>query len=313
MSNEHVPIRVSTLRGDQKIDFDAFVKINDKFILYLRKGDSFEGDRLSRLKAKKLKKMFILPDHEDSYRTYLTRNIEMAYDKNSGKSVQNRAEIIQGTQQSNTEAVMENPENEAAYNEAKEGALKFANWLKNENEAFQHVISIENTDQSIGHHGVSVSTLSVALAKRLGWSDDKQLQLLTLGGLLHDFEHFHSGLNIARPLSDFSADELKVYKEHPQKGGQRVQDKKHFDQTVINIIVQHEEFIDGQGYPSGLTEAKMDPLAVVCATANALDRMVAFEGVARAEAAKKLMINSVGKYPLKYIQMLGEIMSSMKI
>lgn len=313
MSNEHVPIRVSTLRGDQKIDFDAFVKINDKFILYLRKGDSFEGDRLSRLKAKKLKKMFILPDHEDSYRGYLTRNIEMAYDKNSGKSVQNRAEIIQGTQQSNTEAVMENPENELAYNEAKEGALKFANWLKNENEAFQHVINIENTDHSIGHHGVSVSTLSVALAKRLGWSDDKQLQLLTLGGLLHDFEHFHSGVNIARPLSDFSADDLKVYKEHPQKGGQRVQDKKHFDQTVINIIVQHEEFIDGQGYPNGLTEAKMDPLSVVCATANALDRMVAFEGVAKTEAAKKLMINSVGKYPLKYIQLLGEIMSSMKI
>jgi HD-GYP domain-containing protein (c-di-GMP phosphodiesterase class II) len=312
MSQEHVPIRVSTLRGDQKIDFDAYLKINEKFILYLRRGDSFEGDRLSRLKSKKLKKMFIIPTDEENYRTYLHRNIEMAYDKGSGKSVETRAEIIQGSQQSNSEAVMENPENEQVYGEAKSGALKFAQWLTGEDEAFKHIMNIENSDQSIAHHGVTVSTLSVALAKRLGWNDEKQIQMLTLGSLLHDFEHFHSGLSIARPLEQFTPDELKIYKDHPVAGGKRVQDKKHFDQQVLNIIVQHEEYIDGKGYPQGLNEQKMDPLAVVCATANALDRMITFEGVPKAEAAKKLMISAVGRYPLKYIQLLGEIMNQMK-
>lgn len=309
---EHIPIRVSTLRGDQKIDFDAYIKINDKFILYLRQGDSFEGERLQRLKEKKLKKMFILPDQEESYRNYLTRNIEAAYNKDSGKSMDNRVQIIHGNQQSNSEAVMENPENEMIYNEAKDGAAKFVNFIQQEDpEAFLHLMSIDNIDNNIAHHGVTVSTLSNALAKKIGLQDPKLLQMLTLGALLHDFEHFHSGLSIARPMKDLTPTELEIYKTHPLAGGQKVQDKKHFDQIVINIIVQHEEYIDGKGFPHGLTESKMDPLAVIVASCNALDRLITFEKVPKKEAVKKLLISAVGRYPLQHLQMLGDIMSQL--
>jgi putative nucleotidyltransferase with HDIG domain len=312
MADEYVPIRVSTLRGDQKIDFDAYLKINDKFVHYVRKGDSFEGERLQRLKAKKLKKMFILPTHEEGYRQYLHKNIEMAYDKNSGKSMQTRAEIVQGNQQSQTEAVMENPENEAVYNDAKDAASKFVNFIMNEDAAIGHILGINNVDQNIAHHGVTVSTLANALAKRLGMTDPKQMQLLTLGALLHDFDHFHSGLHIARPLKDFTADELKVYKNHPTAGAQKVQDKKHFDQSVLNIIAQHEEYVDGNGFPNNIPESKMDPLAVIVSSCNALDRMITFEGADKKNAVKQLMITSVGKYPLQHIQLLGDIMSQVQ-
>ena len=75
-AKEFVPIRVCTLRGDLKIDFDAFVQVAGKHILYLRKGDSFEGERLKRLKAKKLRKMYIRVEEEDLYRAYMNKNIE---------------------------------------------------------------------------------------------------------------------------------------------------------------------------------------------------------------------------------------------
>lgn len=308
---EYVPVRVSTLRGDQKIDFNAYVKINDKYILYLRKGDSFEGTRLTRLKEKKLRKMFISNEEERMYRAYLSKNIEMAYDAKSGASIENRAAIVQGSQQSNTEEVMENPENKEAYDIAKDAAGRYVQFLTQESQAFNQIMNIENTDQSISHHGVTVSTLAVALAKKLGVTDTKQTQLLTLGALLHDFAHFHSTLNISRPLSQFSSDDLTTYKKHPFDGGQKVQDKRHFDQTVINIIMQHEECVDGSGFPQGLKESKIDPLALIVGSANALDRLITFEKVKRNEAVKQLMLNSVGKYPLLHIQSLGDIMKTL--
>lgn len=307
----HVPIRVSTLRGDQKIEFDAYVKINDKFILYLRRGDSFEGPRLKRLKEKKLKKMFILPDDEGRYRDYLTRNIEMAYDSGSGKSVETRSEIIQGAQQSNTELVMEDPGNETTYNEAKDGAAKFVQFLSQEESALSHILNVENLDKNVAHHGVTVSTLANALAKRMGLADPKQTQLLTLGALLHDFEHFHTGLDVARPVAGMTDEDQRVYREHPVAGGRRVQDKKHFDQVVLNIIVQHEEFIDGKGWPQGLKESQMDPLSVIVSSANALDRIITFEGKSRKDAAKHLMMTAVGKHPLQHLQILGEMMNQL--
>lgn len=307
---DYVSIRVSTLRGDQKIDFNAYVKINDKMILYLRRGDSFEGDRLKRLKDKKLRKMYILTDEENNYRSYLQRNIETAYDGTGNKDIQTRADIIQGSQQSNTEEVFENPDNVATYNDAKDAAGKYVNFLLTNAQAMSAVMNIENTDKTVSHHGVTVATLSIALAQKLGITDPKKTQLLTLGALLHDYGHHNSSLNLSQPLAQMSAEDTAVWKKHPEEGAQKVQDKKHFDQTVINIIGQHEETINGAG-PKGMREKEMDPLAVLVSSANAMDRLITFEGVPRNEAAKKMMIEHVGKHPLNHLQFLNDILKGL--
>jgi putative nucleotidyltransferase with HDIG domain len=307
---DYVSIRVSTLRGDQKIEFNAYIKINDKMILYLRRGDSFEGERLKRLKDKKLRKMYILTDEETHYRSYLQKNIDVAYDDKSGKDMQTRAEIIQGAQQSNTEEVFENPENAESYNYAKDAAGKYVNFIMSNAQALSTVMNIENADKNIAHHGVTVSTLSIALAQKLGITDTKKTQLLTLGALLHDYGHHNSALNLNQELTKMNPADLALWKKHPSEGAGKVQDKKHFDQAVINIIAQHEETINGSG-PLGLREKDLDPLSIIVSSANAMDRLITFEGVPKAEAAKKMMLEQVGKHPLQHIQFLNEVMKGL--
>lgn len=304
---DYVSIRVSTLRGDQKIEFNAYIKINDKMVLYLRRGDSFEGERLKRLKEKKLRKMYILNEEEKNYRNYLERNIEIAYDDSSNKDIQTRAEIIQGAQQNNTEEVFENPENARCYDYAKEAAGKYVNFILTNSQALHTVIDLENNDKSISHHGVTVATLAIALAQRLGITDSKKTQLLGLGALLHDYGHHNTELNINQPLATMSKTDKILWEKHPLAGAQQVQDKKHFDQTVINIIGEHEETINGDG-PRGLHEKEVDPLSIIVGSANAIDRLISFEGVAKLEAAKMLTISQVGRYPLKHIQLLNDIL-----
>lgn len=307
-STDYVSFRVSTLRGDQKIDFNAYLKINEKLILYIRRGDSFEGLRLEKLKEKKIKQMFIKAEEENLYRQYIERNIEMAYDQKSGKTIQNRSEIIQGTQQSAAEEVFENPGSETAYFEAKNNMNKFVNFLQTENEAFQAMMAIENPDQNIAHHGVTVATLSTMLMQKLNF-DPKQINLIALGALIHDFDHFNNGLKINKPLTQFSTAEMENYMKHPLRGAEKVKDKKHFDPLVLKIILQHEERIDGSGFPNKLREKDLEPGSLVVASANAMDRLITFEGMARAHAPKHLMINRVGHYPLEYIKHLAEMVS----
>jgi hypothetical protein len=52
----------------------------------------------------------------------------------------------------------------------------------------------------------------------------------------------------------------------------------------------------------------MDPLSVIVASANALDRMISFDGIPKNEAPKKLTFDRVGKHPLEHIQILGAIL-----
>lgn len=310
-SKDYVSIRVSTLRGDQKINFNAYLKINEKWILYIRNGDSFEGSRLERLKAKKLKKMYILNDDETSYRDYMQKNIEMAFDDKSGKDIKTRSEIIQGATQSQTEEVFDKPENAAAYSQVKDSASKYVDFLINNSDAVKSVISITNDEQNIAHHGVTVSTLAVELAQRLKLFEPEKIQLLALGALLHDYGHHGTSLNLSRPIKEFNNTELATYLKHPQLGAEKVKDQRHFDSAVINIIHQHEEKINGTG-PLGYGENKIDPLALVVSAANSVDRILTFEKTPLDQLSKRLMLDEMGKYPLNYIQTLVEIINQIK-
>lgn len=304
---DYLSIRVSTLRGDQKIAFNVFVKINDKYIMYLKQGDSFEGQRLQRLKEKKLKKMFILPEDEKLYRSYIKQNIEQAYDPKSTKSTSSRAEIIQGDQQSKAESVLEAPESEQNYQEAKSSADQYAQFLLKNTQMIKAILSLENSDKSIAHHGVSVSTLSLALAQRMK-INEQFLSLLGLGALLHDIGHLESSVDYKKALSQMSPDELLKYQMHVEQGAQKVIDKKHFDQQVVKIINEHEELINGKGYPKGTSEKLQDPLSVIVSSANAADRMISFEGVPQKEAGRKLLIDKIGQHPLEHLKILAEIL-----
>lgn len=302
----YLPIRVSTLRGDQKTDFDVYLKIGEKMILYVRTGDSFEGDRLQRLKEKKLKKMFILPEHEKRYRDYISKSLEAAYDNKSGKDLQTRAEIIQGQQQANAEELFDNPD-QKTYATTKEDINKYVNFLMTNDKAVNSIFKIENSDKSISHHGVNVATLTTALAQKLK-VDPKIMHLMALGALLHDYGHQDSGLEIARPLSSLSKEELALYRRHPEAGIAALQEQKHFDQLVLNIVAQHEECIDGSGFPKQLRENEMDPTVIMVSSANAFDRLMTLESLDPKEAGKKMMIEKVGKHPLNHIQILGGLL-----
>lgn len=301
----YTPIRISVLRGDQKINFDAYVPVGAKHILYCRKGDSFEGARLARLKEKKLKKMFIRVEDEQAYRDYMSHNIEKAYDSKSGATLENRSQIVQGLQQDAAEAVFENPEDQAAYQAAKEGSQKFIDFLMAEDKAFKNMLAIENTDQSLAHHGVTVAALAVEIAKATGYTDSKNLPMLALGGLLHDVGHFFSGQNVSRPLKDFTEPELALYKTHPMEGAKRIKDLKHIDLHVTQIMLQHEECVNGSGFPEKLLEAKINPLAVFVGSANVYDRLITFERVTPADAVKRLISPEfIGRYPLPHLNAL---------
>ncbi len=306
----YISIRVSTLRGDQKIGFDTYVKINDKHILYLRQGDSFEGGRLKKLKEKKVRQMFILKDEEQKYLGYLKMNIESAYDPATTKDVGNRAEIIQGSQQGNIENVFENPQDADNYNKTKEEAGKYVEFILNTTNAATALLNIENTDQNVAHHGVSVSTLSVALAKRLGQIDEKKIQLMALGALLHDYGHNLHPLDLGMPVAAMSPDNYKIWKNHPRLGAENVRNTKHFDPAVLNIILQHEEKCNGSG-PLGMNEKDQDPLATLVSSANTVDRLLSFEKISKADLPKKLTIDYMGCHPLMHIQQLNEIIKAL--
>lgn len=310
---EYIPVRVSTFRGDQPTQFDVFVRINEKYILYVRRGDNFKGERLKRLRAKKLRKMYILAESEVDYIGYLEGNINTAYNSNSSMDMATRAEVIQGAQEANVEEVFENPDNQTAYNAAKIGAGKYVDFLSASPEGLATMLALTTEEPTLAHHGVTIATLAIGLAQRLNKDiEAEQLQALTLGALLHDIGHTDQPYNWNQPLEKMSPEHLALYKGHAERGAKKVEDKPFFDPRVAAIIGQHHEFIDGTGFPQKLMQKNTDPLAVIVSVCESYERLSQINGLSRREALTQLTVNRVGQHPLNYIQELQNLIKTMK-
>lgn len=306
--------RVSVLRGDQKIPFDAYVRVDGKYILFCREGDSFEGDRLNRLRSKKLQKMYLKKEQAHLYDKYITENISKAYDLNRDVALEQRVLIIQGAIQAATEDLLEEIDNEAHGRVAEEASKRFRSFLASNPPALKLLLEIPNQDFNVAQHGVTVAGLALQLAEQMGHAESKALQMpaFSIGCLVHDIEHHFTPVTLTVPTDKLSSNERRLYNQHSLAGYERVKDILHLDPLIKEIVQYHDEKIDGSGYYKK-KEKDINPLVFVAGTANAFDQIRIREKLNPKEAIKKIMIDKMGVLPLECLKALQEVLKKSKV
>ena len=283
---DYVPIRTGSLIGDRPTTFNTYVKVGTRFVLYCRNGDVFDMHRLSRLQSKKIPNLYILKNDQLPYHSYLQQNVEAAYG-GKDRPIEERALVIVGYNAEIVDRSFRSPENIDAYEELKSSAKAFEHFVCDQEPALKALWDVQNSTESVAIHGVRVGALAVDLAQSLDLIDgSRPIALMALGAFLHDIEHAHSEFDFRRPVVAMTKDEATNYKRHPQQGAERIQALGHIDALVKNIVLLHEEHIDGSGFPRGLKEADIDPLVTVVAVANAFDRLTTFEKLNPKDALK---------------------------
>jgi len=138
--------------------------------------------------------------------------------------------------------------------------------------AERQLADIERYDFSIYGHSLAVANLAVYLGINSGYSQQKMLEYLYLGGLLHDYGKIKVDIN------QFSSFEDVQYKtallKHPQMGKTALLLDNEFPEEVLKIIEQHHERFDGKGTPKGLRGHKIYELTKIVTLANEYDNFL---------------------------------------
>ena len=122
-------------------------------------------------------------------------------------------------------------------------------------------------------HSMNVALICNVFAKWLGMSE-KDVDILTLGGLLHDIGKLKIPDNIIRKPDKLSPAEYNIIKTHSLQGYNILKDK-NIDENVKQCALMHHERCDGSGYPLGLTDSKINSYAKIVAIADVYDAMTA--------------------------------------
>ena len=132
-------------------------------------------------------------------------------------------------------------------------------------------LAIESRDAYTGGHVMRVTAYALALAQKLGLSDDEQA-VLRLGGLLHDIGKVAIPDNILNKTTHLTDIERDVMQAHASVGHAILARIPHLDRAN-EIVRHHHERWDGRGYPDRLAGADTPFLARILAITDAFDAM----------------------------------------
>jgi putative nucleotidyltransferase with HDIG domain len=130
---------------------------------------------------------------------------------------------------------------------------------------------MEAKDYYTGGHTERVATVSVALARRLGFSGS-ELDALEIGALLHDIGKIGIPERILHKPMPLDAEEWEVMREHPVIS-EYILSEVELPEIVLQIARSSHERMDGAGYPDGLSGQEIPLAARIVLVADAFDAL----------------------------------------
>jgi putative nucleotidyltransferase with HDIG domain len=293
-------IRTTTLRPEVALGFDVYLLISGKHLLYVKRTDYLERARLDKLRDKNVRQVFIEEADKNAYETYLRSSAEAALE-NPKLATGERAAIVGAQSVAALESMFTSPESRESYEATRTAAANQVALLLKRPEALEPLLSIALMDRDVYNHSVNVAALSVALAAELG-APVEVCNVLGLGGLLHD-------IGKASPKTGTAKEEQQQL--HPRLGASLLLGKKYVSRDVLDVILMHEERIDGKGYPAGVK--KLDQIFQVVGLANMYDRAVTLEGRDPKQVYEQIAALKPPPYDTQLIEGLKAVLIANKI
>ena len=140
-------------------------------------------------------------------------------------------------------------------------------------DAVTYIAKILGYSQTLGDHCTNVANLSTYLALHLGYNQQKILENIYIGALLHDYGKVVINLSNIDPIR-YPKKYLTELNRHPDVGRVALLLESGVPEESILIIQEHHERHDGKGYPSGLTGNKIYSLTKIVSIVNHFDNIV---------------------------------------
>lgn len=159
----------------------------------------------------------------------------------------------------------------------------------------QHALAcltmIKNADEYFLEHAINCSVLMAIFASHLGYDRDT-VDNICLGTLLMDVGMAGLPEELRAAPGNLNDTDRVVIEQHVAQGLEWVEQYDDIPDTALVIIGQHQERVDGSGYPAGLQSEDISIFARMAAIIDTYDELISerphHKAVAPAVAFKRL-------------------------
>jgi putative nucleotidyltransferase with HDIG domain len=141
--------------------------------------------------------------------------------------------------------------------------VDFTNWV---DEVRRHH---EGTFQ----HCLLVTGLAGAFGRSTGMNR-RDIATLTTAGLLHDIGKAAVPIAILDKPGKLTPQEMEIIRSHPVEGWQHLHATIGLDAEVLSVVRSHHEYLDGSGYPDGISGSDIGDLTRILTICDVYGAMI---------------------------------------
>ncbi|MGL4446638.1 MAG: HD-GYP domain-containing protein [Shewanella sp.] len=138
---------------------------------------------------------------------------------------------------------------------------------------FLTLVGNDEKGVSVTQHGISVAVLALMIGHALDLPQ-RELRDIAFGSLFHDIGKLKVPDVIRRKRLPLTSHEANYLQMHPNFGYDMLNRSGLFPKEVLDIVLHHHEFIDGSGYPDGLTGHKIPLTTQIVSLANDYEKQL---------------------------------------
>lgn len=161
----------------------------------------------------------------------------------------------------------------------------------------QCINGVRDLDEYLYTHCLNVSLLNGLMGKWLELTD-KEIEQVTLVGLLHDVGKTKTPPEILQKPGKLNEEEFAIMKRHSSDGYNILIESGIIDKEVLDGVIEHHEKINGQGYPKGIREISL--FGRITAVSDVYDAMVA-KRVYKSEASPFTVLSEFAKSKFSHL------------
>jgi putative nucleotidyltransferase with HDIG domain len=295
---ECLPVYLDALRIDSVLNFDLYIEVQGRPVLYREKNLPFTDRNRQSLLEHQVEQLFVLQTDKGNYQRYIEASLDkIIVDEKIPEP--SKAKIIYETSKSLVQELFDQPKLGDNILRTKKMVEHTTSYILRGREAFIHMLQITSFDYYTYTHSINVCTFTIALAQRLGMENPTILHELGIGALLHDIGKSLIEPEILRKKGSLTPAEYEKVKKHPVWGADILRESNLIPPKAYYPVLQHQERLDGSGYPFRLKGHQIHlygRMTAICDTFDALTTRRVYRDALGSSPALKIIKEHPDKY-----------------
>lgn len=244
--------------------YNLYMKLQDgRFVTVFRVGNMIDQERLAKYASKGVTTFYASEQDLDELSTEEGAVVVA--------STASKLDALEKISKTVFDDMLSLGVSEATYNNAKAVSKVVRGMVEKDPKLSDAFLKFQEIAGGDVRHAMMVSAMSTVLCSSMDWVKPSTYESLALGGLLHDI----GMLSLPKDLQDgdlekMSPNDRKIFEGHAESGRALLSQLKAVPDDVMMIVAHHHERSDGSGYPLGLKDFYIHPLARIVGLANEL-------------------------------------------